>query len=362
MLEIPRTLEEITAAWLTQALAEGGLPDARVARVEPRTIGAGQGFMGQLSQLAITYESRPAHAPTSLVAKLPTADPGGQAMGNMMGLWERESRFYADVAEQVTVRVPRCYYNAARPEDTAYVLLLEDLAPLRAADQLDGASPVQARRVLEELARFHASWWDDPRLATFDWMPRVDGPLSQLIEPMFAAGWSGFLDRYRDRIDPRTIGWAEVFVSRIGAWMQGYASESVTIAHGDFRLDNMLFGPDGEFALIDWQMSMCCPGQADVVYFLATNLTPDVRREHEADLLRLYYDTLLREGVDGSTYAFETLSRGYREGLVFYTVMLGSGLQQIDPANPRGEALFDALVERAFTAAAESGAGEVLTR
>lgn len=140
MLEIPRTLEEITAAWLTQALAEGGLPDARVARVEPRTIGAGQGFMGQLSQLAITYESRPAHAPTSLVAKLPTADPGGQAMGNMMGLWERESRFYADVAEQVTVRVPRCYYNAARPEDTAYVLLLEDLAPLRAADQLDGAS------------------------------------------------------------------------------------------------------------------------------------------------------------------------------------------------------------------------------
>jgi outer membrane biosynthesis protein TonB len=65
--------------------------------------------------------------------------------------------------------------------------------------------------------------------------------------------------------------------------------------------------------------------------------------------------------VDGDRYTFDTLVRGYHEDQVFYTVMLGSGLQQIDPANPRGEALFYALVERAFTAAAESGAGEIAT-
>ena len=358
-LDIPRTLDDIDPKWLSAALDEGGLRGASVKSITPSSLGVGQGFMGQLARLAIEYESAPEEAPRSLVAKLPTADPGGQAIGNMMGLWLRESKFYERVAADVKIRVPRCYHNAAREEDTAYVLLLEDLAPLEPADQLDGASPEQARRVLSEIARFHASWWEDPRLDEFDWMPRVDGPQSQLIGPMFEAGWPGFVDRYRDRIDPRTIGWAESFVSKIQDWMQSYANEPVTIAHGDFRLDNMFFGKDGEYALIDWQMSMCCPGQADVVYFLATNVTPEVRREIEDDLLRLYYDTLLAEGVDGDGYAFDTLVRGYHEGLVFYTVMLGSGLQGIDPANPRGEALFDALVTRAFTAAAESGAGEI---
>ncbi len=71
----------------------------------------------------------------------------------------------------------------------------------------------------------------------------------------------------------------------------------MTICHGDFRLDNMLFGADGSFALIDWQMAMRVPGSSDLVYFLVTNLSPEVRRLHEWELIDLYLDTLRAEGV-----------------------------------------------------------------
>ena len=122
----------------------------------------------------------------------------------------------------------------------------------------------------------------------------------------------------------------------------------------------MLFGPDGEFALLDWQMSMRSPGMADVVYFIATNLTEDVRRACDLDLIRLYRDRLHERGITGSYLEWDSLMKGFHQGLVFFTVMMGSGLHQIDPANPRGEALFDALVMRSFSAAAERDAGKWL--
>ncbi len=357
-LELPQSLDAITASWLTQALERGGLEGATVEDFDVQTLGEGEGFMGRLARVQLRYSGNGCSGPTELIAKLPTDDPGGRVMGQMLGLWERESRFYDEVAPHIELRVPRCYFNGVYEED--HLLLLEDLAPWVTADQVAGCSEAQARRVIEEIGGFHAAWWNDPRLESFDWMPRVDGPLAGAVVPMFENSWGAFRDRYAEQVDPRTLKWAENFVAQVPEWLASYGDEPCSITHGDFRLDNMLFGPGGELALVDWQMSMCSPPNSDVVYLLSTNMDSEIRRACEDDLLRHYREQLLLGGVPEADVTEEKITRGYNEGLVFYCVMMASGLETIDPANERGAALLDTLVRRAYSAAADRNAGELI--
>ena len=68
-----------------------------------------------------------------------------------------------------------------------------------------------------------------------------------------------------------------------------------TLIHGDFRLDNILFGikPDQhQVALVDWQGIIVSKGVHDLAYLLSQNLTKDTRRKHERDLVDEYHGRL----------------------------------------------------------------------
>ena len=339
-----------------------GLP---VAGVDITVIGQGEGFLGQLGRVTLRYEGEPpAGAPTSVIVKLPTQDPGGRAIGMMMGVWDREAHFYDEIAAEMAVRVPKVFVNVADAEAGAYAIVMEDLAPLRPADQVAGATPDQARRVIDELATIHGTWWDSPRLRELAWMPGLDSPMTGAIKPMFDMGWPQFLERYQGRVADRTLRWAEKFSDLIPSLLERYLGEPCTLVHGDFRLDNMFFDPDGaadgSYALVDWQMSMRSPGGTDLVYFIVTNLTPETRREMERELVERYQAGLARAGVTGEYATVERLWQGYIEGVLFYTVTFGGGLLTIDPANERGVKLFDELVMRTYIAADDLAVGEVL--
>lgn len=86
------TMSDVDGTWLSEAL--GG----RVDDFSIRIIGSGEGFMGQLGRVSL----RGSGVPSSVIVKLPTADPGGQMIGQMMRVWEREHRFYTEVAHRVT--------------------------------------------------------------------------------------------------------------------------------------------------------------------------------------------------------------------------------------------------------------------
>mgnify|MGYP001817959327 CR=1 FL=1 len=112
--------------------------------------------------------------------------------------------------------------------------------------------------------------------------------------------------------------------------------------------------------MIDWQLSMRSPGQADFVDFCANNLDIDMRRAHEESLLARYVAGLHVGGVPTDAVTVSSVRQGYLEGLVFYAVSFGASLLTIDPANARGVALFDALVRRTFTAVDDLDAGLAL--
>ncbi len=82
----------------------------------------------------------------------------------------------------------------------------------------------------------------------------------------------------------------------------------MTLLHGDSHLGNTYSLPDGRSGLLDWQVIWRGPGLREVAYWMITGLDPDIRRDHERDLLARYLDGL-REGgvteVPGRDEAFE---------------------------------------------------------
>ena len=245
-MAIPSSVEDLTAGWLSEQLGK------RVDSVNAERIGRGEGFVGILARLHL---SGAPDLPKTLIAKLPTDDPGGQFIGQLLRLWERESRWYAEVAPHVSIRIPRCYVNLADPGTHQYALVLEDLAPARSYDQVTGATAEQSRAVVERIGLLHAQWWQHPKLAEFTWMPKINDATTKSVTPMFEAGYPAFLDRYKDRLPARTFGWIEQFGPSAADFLDLYVDEPCTMIHGDFRLDNMMFSDDGELALVDWQMS-----------------------------------------------------------------------------------------------------------
>lgn len=344
----PTALSGITATWL------GAVLGITVESVEVRRIGAGEGFMGQLAR--VTIASTDPTAPSSVVVKLPTEDPGGQFIGQMMRVWEREHCFYRDVAPHLNVRVPTAFVNIAEPP----CLVLEDLAPAVVGDHVAGATLLQAERAIDTLARHHATWFEHPMLRSLTWLPGLDDPSVLSIAPTFAVGWPMFLERFGDELPDRCLRWCEQFVEGIPSWIAGHFDDPVTLTHGDFRLDNLFFSPDGSVAIIDWQLCMRAPGQADVVYFCANNLTVEMRRAHEGHLIERYVAGLHAGGVPTDAVTVDSVWRGYLEGLVFYATSFGASLLTIDPANARGVTLFEALVRRTFAAVDDLAAGAAM--
>ena len=54
------------------------------------------------------------------------------------------------------------------------------------------------------------------------------------------------------------------------------------LVHGDYRLDNMLFGQPGAdraLTVVDWQTVTWGPAMTDVAYFLGCALPSELRRE-----------------------------------------------------------------------------------
>ena len=347
-MQAPTTIADITTDWMTHVLG------ADVDRITVETIDTGEGFMGQLARVSIHGDSRASDLPPRVIVKMPTADPGGRMIGEMMRVWEREHRFYTEVAPSMHgVRLARCLYSS----DDPYVLILEDLHPLVAGDQVAGPTVQQAHSVIDTAAVLHSSWFDHPDLAELTWMPDITDPMSASVGSMFDMGWPTFLARYGDSLPERVLRWCETFAPMVEGWITNYVDWPLTLTHGDFRLDNMFFAPDGSMTLVDWQLSMRAPSTTDLVYFLGTNLPTDMRRELQTDLIERYASAMRAGGVPDEWADPERITQGYAEGCLFYCTSFAASILTLDPANERGAALMDSLVRRAFSAADDLDAG-----
>ncbi|MHB8514994.1 MAG: phosphotransferase [Dehalococcoidia bacterium] len=361
-MDIPAGPEQLSADWLTDALRQNGIIDrALVTAFDTKVIGEGSGFIGQLARVGLRFDRDEPGAPRSLIAKFPAATEGGREIGNLFRFYEREIRFYEEIADRVDLRTPKRYHSAMDTGRGEYVLLLEDLAPARVGDQLAGCSLDDARLAVSELAKFHATWWQSPELDAMDWMLVIDDPVHQSAQQSYSEAWEPFVQNFAGGLSKEMLALAERIGKNVINIQHGFADEPRTIMHGDYRLDNMFFaGPGGgaEFAVVDWQITSRGRGIFDLAYFVCGGLPPALRRAHEMELVRLYHDLLLARGVRG--YDFDRCLREYRTGALYLLVYVVISLGTLDTANERGLALFHAWLDRATTAILELGAGELL--
>lgn len=348
-----REPNEIDAAWLSKVLEAGGV-DAAVASFEARPVGTGQ--IGDSVRFRLNYARRGEGAPDAIVGKFPAAGAESRATGVMLGNYLREVRFYQQLAPGALVQTPRCYFTDVDEATSNFVLMMEDLAPATQGDQLRGVTLEQARLVVEQAGKLHASHWGDDSLDELPWVSGSKAaPTGAVTEEMVAALWAGFKFRYGERLKPE---WTDV-----GDWLaprfQQFGDPSGgprCLTHNDFRPDNMMFGtPAGGYpvAVLDWQSFAYGCGPTDLAYFLAGALPAEIRRAHEPELLALYLATLKAHGVEG--FGIEELKPLYGRGayLLFATAFFAA---MVVTQTERGDEMFLQMLGSAAEHMREHGA------
>ncbi len=359
--EFPTTTNEITASFMTEALRGSGTigPDTTVASVVLDAAAAGVGFMGEIGKVGVVYEGAPTDAPTSLIAKFPTASPEVRTMMHPARIYEREHRFYAELASQSPLRTPALYHvtcqTADTPDDERYLLLMEDLSGLTPGDQVGGLTPQQAEAALVALAGHHAAFWNGAGLEEADFVPIINGPLNQVGAAVYEASLPGFLVHFEDAIKPELTSYVHDYASARTQIIDDLAAMPHTLVHFDFRADNLLYDSDGSVAVVDWQTISQGGGAADLGYFLSQNLSTEDRRAHETALLRAYHDALVAHGV--TDYDFESLQADYRVGITCGWVIPVLAVGTLDFTSERAVALWTAVIERAQNALIDHGYG-----
>jgi hypothetical protein len=337
---------DVDAAWLTALLAANGI-DARLAGFQAKAIGTGQ--IGDSVRFRLDYAAAAPGAPASLVGKFPSADPDSFRTGVMLGNYARDVHFYRQLAGAARIATPRCYAAELREETGEFVLMMEDLAPAEPGDQLRGVTLDQARAVIDEAAKLHASHWENPAVEDLPWVSGTRAaPASQATGDLVGMLWQGFRARYAERLEPAWIEVGERLIARFDRFAAIWTGPRC-LTHNDYRPDNMMFAtPAGGRAVtvLDWQSLSLGSGAVDVAYFLAGALPPEVRRAHEVELLDRYLAALEAGGVRG--YGRETLARDYAPGafLLFLTAFFAS---MVVKQTPRGDDMFMQMVGSAVT-------------
>ena len=363
-LSIPNTMDDITPEWLTHALrASGHLQSCSITGMEKVTIGQGVGILGELCRVTPSYSASEPGAPKSLIAKIPTADPGGRGIAQMLGFYEKEARFYGELCHSIGVRSARGYYTAADPENVQYVILMEDLGSLALGDQVAGATAAECETLLVEVAKLHARWWDSAELEQLDWIPMINSPQIKLSSLAFAQALEPFLAKFGENLTPQQVDMAQRYLFRMNPIQEEFAQGPLTLCHGDLRLDNVFWGsPDGSspVTLIDWQIAIKARGPYDVGYFMSQSVEPEIRSANEERILREYHRVLVDNGV--KDYSFDQAWDDYRAavmGCLTYPVVAGGS---VDLANDRGLELATKMLRRSLSAIEDLKAYEVLDR
>ncbi len=332
----------VTPEWVTAVLRSAG-HDVTVTAVETTRVGTGQ--MAHNERFTLTYAGDPGGAPRTIVGKFPSTDPTSRASG-ASGAYAAEVRFYLELAPTVAIRTPACIYGA-HDDSGDFILVLEDLAPAQQGDQIRGCTVAEAELAVENLAGLHGPRWNDPSLREITWVAGGGGSADRAagLAQYMDLATAPFVDRYRDRLSAEDAALLLRFAPVAGAWATG-RPEPFAPVHGDYRLDNLLFGTaEGGYpvATVDWQTLAIGLPLNDLAFFLGNSLLTEDRRTHEQALVERYHAALAAHGVTDHPFAacWDDYRYAQFHGLII-TVLGSMAVVQTD----RGDDMFMAMASR----------------
>ena len=360
-LYIPSGPAAITPEWMTKALRSTGIiTKSRVTSLDSKIIGQGKGFTGPVARIKLAYDIDEPNAPKSLVAKFPVANAKLRTILNFSRLFEREIRFYKELAERIELRTPVCYYSALDAEEVESILLLEDLGDSQVSSNVRHWSLKNTHLAIEQLAKFHATWWNSPQLDEITWMPTVVDDACSLQE-LFRKLWRLYIKDISDEMSVTYIKIGEQLQDNVVKICEHLGVPPQTITHGDYRPRNLFFssGPDGaSFAVVDWQVAMRGRGLLDVAYFLVS-FPASYRRANEMRILKSYHSVLEKSGICG--YHLDECMLDYKYSILSVLIRLiavqGSFLNL---SSVGGRALYKARLHRCILAVKDHNITELV--
>lgn len=334
--------DAVSADWMTQVLRRSGhLPKhVSVIGIESRSVG--NGLLGDSACFNLSHDHEVPAAPASLVGKFASQDPTSIATASFTQIYINEVSFYRDVAPTVAIRTPKVYFAEVNPQTHQFTLLMEDLAPARGGNQLEGCSIEDCTIAMLQAAALHGPRWNDPTLSDLPWTharPAID----QQVAAMLPSVSEAFEKIYGEMLSPKHIDVIRWLAPRYGH-MLADRSGPQTVQHSDYRLDNMLFdihGQPGTMATLDWQTVKVGPGLWDAAYFLGGSLPLEMRRASEEQLVKTYHEALLSYGV--RDYAWNDCWRDYQRSTflgVFTSVFAAVRVQRTE----RSDILFTKML------------------
>lgn len=300
----------VDAHHLTEALRRAGaIGDASVRDVvveSSRTT-----ILSRIIRLRLAYDGDADDAPRGLVLK--TCHPQRAASNWASG--EREVAFFRDVAAAMTVQVvPRCFeahFDAATKD---WHLLLEDLTDTHVIATVWPLPPTMAQCacIVDVLARFHATWWDEARLGQTIGTWRNEDTTRTLVRTL-QGHFETLAQRLGDALSPdrRTL-YQRMLDAAPQLLRRHDAHRNLTVLHGDAHVWNCFLPRDGggDARLFDWDAWRLGVAASDLAYMMAQQWYPERRQAMEPRLLDRYHATLLAHGV--RHYSRAALDEDYR--------------------------------------------------
>ena len=341
-MTFPRHPNDLTAPWLTETLrTSGAVSRARVVTVDSEPMSAEKGMTGYLVRLHLSYDDPEPGGPATLVAKFSGLDAPLREIVHSMGFYEREVRFYQQLAASTPIHTPTCYFADIDVSEGRSLILLEDLASARNGSWVAGSSIQDVHLAVTEIAKVHAAWWQSPLLEEKTWLPMAGFMSVSQLHAVFDQTWLSFLDKLAVPMS-KQISEAGELLSRHLHTVNAHLLETPprTLLHHDFDADNLFFTQNGDkqgLFVIDWQLTTGGHAPVDVAWLIAGQCKPQMRRDNEEPLLRKYHSLLLQNGV--SEYTFNQCWDDYRMAMLLPAARIAVAVG-MSPAAPEGHGGF----------------------
>ena len=274
--------------------------------------------VGTTTRIRVNVEhNEPAIMPGQWFVKLPSMAWQARLITALPRLLHTEVRFYNEVARSVSLTVP--HFLAAQSKfGKGSTLVLTDLTELGVilGSPKDALTFPQAALVVEQLAGFHARFWNNEHHAdTFRWLA---GPVRRLEDFLGSAMAVPLMKRglhLAGELVPSKLHIQAVHYARHRRQAMHFLADAPqTLVHHDCHPGN-LFWNQSQPGLLDWQMIRFGEGISDIAYFLSTALSPETRRLHEKSLIALYAQCLEDKGIAGIDV--NRLMQRYRAHLIY---------------------------------------------
>jgi Phosphotransferase enzyme family len=299
-------------AILEKAGVLGGLHVQDVSIISDRPT-----LASRIIRLRLTYDG-PANAlPGSLIVKTGLLE---QRENEWSG-GHKQVAFYSDVAPSLPPGVvPRCFDAHLADATTPWHLVLEDLTDTHtlATEWPLPPSEAQCRTIIGSLGRFHAAWWEDPRLGVTVGARLDDAAIDRLIRLLV-----GHFDVFADRLGDELSGERRAFYERLIAAAPRLLrnARNSTLGHGDAHVWNCFLPRNGsdDVRWFDWDAWGIRPPTSDLAYMMALHWYPERRQRLERALLDHYHTVLLENGV--RNYDRIDMQEDYRRSVLWRTTI-----------------------------------------